>query len=139
MKIIGIDPGYNTGWATYHDGKLVSLRTIQPSEMAAALALEQPSRVIFEDSRLTSFMFTTVKSRPVALNMARKVGQVDAWCRLITDICAELNIPAHGISPKAKGKKLDAKEFARITGWAGPSNEHTRDAAMVAWSYRGER
>jgi hypothetical protein len=139
MKILGIDPGYNTGWATYHDGKLVALLTIQPYQIANFLNASVPDRVVFEDSRLTSFMFTTVASRPVALNMARKVGQIDAWCRLITDICAELNIPAHGISPKAKGKKLDAKEFTRITGWAGPSNEHTRDAAMVAWPYRGAR
>lgn len=28
---------------------------------------------------------------------------------------------------------------ARITGWTGRSNEHTRDAAIVAWMYRGAK
>lgn len=28
---------------------------------------------------------------------------------------------------------------ARITGWSKPSNQHERDAAMVAWPYRGAK
>lgn len=54
-------------------------------------------------------------------------------------ICAKLEIPAHGISPTRKGAKVDAERFAAITGWEGSSNEHTRDAAMVAWPYRGAK
>lgn len=134
MIIIGIDPGANTGIATYIGGKLHSLQTIAPHQMREAIT--GASRVIFEDSRLTSFMFTTVKSRPVALSMARKVGQVDGYCNLITAICADLGIPSHGISPKNKGAKLNAEQFALATGWTGKSNEHARDAAMVAWPYR---
>lgn len=134
MIIIGIDPGANTGIATYIGGKLHSLQTIAPHQMREAIT--GASRVIFEDSRLTSFMFTTVKSRPVALSMARKVGQVDAYCNLITAICADLGIPAHGVSPKNKGAKLNAEQFAKATGWDGKSNEHARDAAMVAFPYR---
>ena len=134
MIIIGIDPGANTGIATYIGGKLHSLQTIAPHQMCEAIT--GASRVIFEDSRLTSFMFTTVKSRPVALSMARKVGQVDGYCNLITAICADLGIPSHGISPKAKGAKLNAEQFSKATGWAGKSNEHARDAAMVAFPYR---
>ena len=134
MIIIGIDPGANTGIATYIGGKLHSLQTIAPHQMREAIT--GASRVIFEDSRLTSFMFTTVKSRPVALSMARKVGQVDGYCNLITAICADLGIPAHGVSPKNKGAKLNAEQFAKATGWDGKSNEHARDAAMVAFPYR---
>lgn len=134
MIIIGIDPGANTGIATYIGGKLHSLQTIAPHQMREAIT--GASRVIFEDSRLTSFMFTTVKSRPVALSMARKVGQVDGYCNLITAICADLGIPSHGISPKNKGAKLNAEQFAKATGWDGKSNEHARDAAMVAFPYR---
>ena len=135
MKIVvGIDPGQNTGVATFQNGTLQSLRTIAPHQIREVVA--GADRVIFEDSRLISFMFTTVKSRPAALKMARNVGQVDALCSLIVAICEELGIPAHGISPKQKGAKLNAKQFEKMTGWAGPSNEHTRDAAAVAWSYR---
>ncbi len=71
--------------------------------------------------------------------MARNVGEIDAWCKLIVAICEELGIPAHGISPKGKGAKLNAETFAKATGWKGKSNQHERDAAMVAFAYRGAK
>lgn len=132
--LIGIDPGQNTGIAYFTDGKLSKLETVAPHQLREVIS--GASRVIFEDSRLTSFMFTTVKSRPAALKMARNVGQIDAWCSLIVSICEQLGVPAHGVSPKGKGSKLDAETFAKVTGWAEKSNEHTRDAAMVAFPYR---
>ena len=137
--ILGIDPGSSTGVASYINGKLVHLATIEPVEIAARIEAVRPARVVFEDSRLLSHTWTTIKSRPAALKMARNVGEVDAWCKLIVAVCAQLDIPAHGISPKGKGAKVGATEFGRITGWAGASNEHTRDAAMVAWRYRSAK
>lgn len=137
--ILGIDPGANTGVATFTGGKLVHLATIEPVDIAAHIEIARPARVVFEDSRLESYVWSQTKSRAAALKMARNVGEVDAWCKLIVAICAKLEIPAHGISPTRKGAKLNAEAFATITGWAGSSNEHTRDAAMVAWPYRGAR
>ena len=52
-------------------------------------------------------------------------------------IAERLDIPAHSISPLGKGHKMAADQFERITGWSKPSNQHERDAAMVAWPYRG--
>ena len=134
--IIGFDPGVQTGAAIFGEAKLLQLQTISPHEIAELIKTIKPTRVIFEDSRLTSHVFTTVKSRAAALKMARNIGEIDAWCRLITAVCGDLNIACHGISPKAKGAKLDAKEFARVTGWLAKSNQHERDSAMVAWTYR---
>lgn len=139
MLILGIDPGSNTGLATYIFGKLVHLDTIAPVEIAARIELARPARVVFEDSRLLSYTWTTIKSRPAALKMARNVGEVDAWCKLIVAVCEQLAIPAHGISPKGKGAKVGAEQFTRITGWDERSNEHERDAAMVAWPYRSAK
>ena len=34
---------------------------------------------------------------------------------------------------------MAAEAFGRITGWTERSNEHERDAAMVAWPYRNAR
>ena len=134
--ILGIDPGASTGVAVFQAGALWKLETIAPHEIADYITKAKPARVIFEDSRLTSFMFTTVKSRPAALKMARNIGEIDAWCKLIVSVCADIGIPAHGISPKAKGKKLDAAEFTNVTGSTLRSNQHERDAAMCAWAYR---
>lgn len=135
--IIGIDPGANTGKATFIDGKLTGLQTIQPHQIA--IHVKGAERVIFEDSRLISHVYTTTKSRAAALKMARNVGEIDAWCKLIVSVCEDLGIPVHGISPKGKGAKLNAEAFAKVTGWTLRSNEHERDAAMVAWTYRSAK
>lgn len=137
--VIGMDPGTNTGVAFYQDGKLLALETISPHHIERVLTATKPSRVVFEDSRLQSHTWTTAKSRDAALKMARNVGQVDQLCSHITAICAELGIPAHGISPQGKGAKVGAEAFGRITGWTERSNEHERDGAMVAWPYRNAR
>ena len=139
MLILGIDPGSHTGLATYIGGKLVHLDTIAPVEIAARIELARSTRVVFEDSRLLSYTWTQVKSRPAALKMARNVGEVDAWCKLIVAVCDQFAIPAHGISPKGKGAKVNAERFEQVTGWTGASNEHTRDAAMVAYPYRNAK
>ncbi|MDR6453912.1 hypothetical protein [Variovorax paradoxus] len=136
VHILGIDPGASTGLACYEDGVLTWLRTIEPHSIEHFLRHHAPARVVFEDSRLESKVWTTAGSRAAALKIARNVGQIDAWCSLITSICADLGIPAHGISPTAKGAKLDAAAFALVTRWAERSNQHERDAAMVAWPYR---
>ena len=134
--VIGIDPGANTGIAIFQDGVLYTLLTIEPWELPAELATWGGDRVVFEDSRLTSPVWSRKTTPEARLKIARNVGQVDAWCNLITAICGELGIPAHGISPKNKGAKLAAEKFAARTGWVGRCNQHERDAAMVAWQYR---
>ena len=137
--ILGIDPGANTGVAYFVGGALVRLETIAPHQIERTLREAMPARVVFEDSRLQSHTWTRGKSGAASAKMARNVGQVDAWCTLITSICGELGIAAHGVSPAGKGAKVNAERFAEITGWAGRSNEHERDGAMVAWPYRGAR
>lgn len=136
MLILGIDPGANTGVAHIVGGELTKLQTIAPHEIERTLREAAPDRVIFEDSRLQSHTWTRGKSIAATAKMARNVGQVDAWCSLITAVCGELGIPAHGISPAGKGAKTKEAAFVAATGWQGRSNEHTRDAAMVAWPYR---
>jgi len=134
--IIGIDPGVNTGVALIVNGQIKALRTILPWGIEHELTTTRPARVVFEDSRLQSHTWSNAPTKAAAAKIARNVGEIDAWCKLIVGICDRLNIPAHGISPKKKGAKTKPDEFKTITGWTGPSNEHTRDAAMVAWPYR---
>ena len=137
--IVGIDPGTNTGLALIRAGVLTQLHTIHPLDLQEQLRRLRPDRVVFEDSRLTSHLFTTNARAAVAKSMARKVGQVDMVCGLIVAACERMGIPAHGISPKGKGAKLNAEQFKAATGWDGASNEHVRDACMVAWPYRGAK
>ena len=136
MLIVGIDPGQNTGIAVFDQGKLTQLLTVRPLGMVHLLHKLAPSMVVYEDSRLQSHAWTQVKSRPAALKMARNVGEIDAWCKLIVEVCAEICAKAHGISPRAKGAKMDHDSFCELTGWAKQTNQHQRDGAMVAWPYR---
>ena len=136
--ILGIDPGVHTGVAVFVDGELQGMFTVKPHEIARTITTKTPARVIFEDSRLQSHAWNahSKANKSAGFATARSLGQVDALCSLITAICEELSIPCHGISPAAKGVKRDAENFEAITGWTKSSNQHTRDAAMVAWSYR---
>lgn len=136
-SIIGIDPGSSTGIACIRNGKLVWMLTIGPLDICESISAEFADRVVFEDSRLTSPVWSRGTNTAARMKIARNVGQVDAVCALIVHACERIGIPAHGISPKAKGAKLNAEQFKAVTGWAGRSNQHERDAAMVAWGYRG--
>lgn len=137
--IMGIDPGRKTGVAVFAGGKLFGLYTTDPNGVAAMLDRYNPERVVFEDSRLTSPTWARGVSPAAMRKIARNVGQVDAWCSQLVDLCAARGIVAHGISPRGKGAKLNAVRFEALTGYAGRSNQHQRDAAAVAWQYRGAR
>ena len=136
--LLGIDPGVRTGLAIFREGELVALETIRPLEIERTIRALNPHRVIFEDSRLEKRAWNarSKANYGAALATARSLGHVDALCALIVEVCQELGISAHGISPTAKGAKLDAATFARATGWTEGSNQHCRDAAMVCWPYR---
>ena len=138
-RIIGIDPGAHTGVATFAGGKLIDLGTVRPIYILEWIREIAPSRVIFEDSRLTSPVWSRGTSQAASMKIARNVGQVDGVCSLIDAACEILGIPAHGISPKGKGAKLNAEKFQVATGWIGKSNQHERDAAMVAYKYKGAK
>lgn len=134
--VLGIDPGKATGLATFVGGSLVALDTCTPGELVGAIEWAAPSLIVFEDSRLQQPTWSRGVSRAALLKVARNVGQVDGWCALIVEVCEKRGIPARGISPRAKGAKVDAERFKAITGWGERCNQHERDAAMVAWPFR---
>ena len=141
MRVISIDPGLNTGIAIYEDGKLTELLTIEPINLTDMLShyCGEPVFIAFEDSRLQSHIWIPSQSKGVAANIARKVGMVDAWCYMIERLCESYDIAYMRVSPKAKGEKLTSAQFQAITKWPGKSNQHERDAAMVAWQFRSRK
>ena len=146
MVIIGIDPGQHCGLAVLVDGEFETLHTVQPHELIAWLfpyvdekpEYEKPV-IVFEDSRLQSYVWNAAgKSRAEgALRIARNLGQVDAICSMIHGWAGKHWLPYVQISPRDKGGKIDAKGFERLTGYKGRSNQHERDAGVLAWRFRG--
>lgn len=139
--LIGIDPGQKSGMAIYINGRLDYLLTYSPTEILRAIedmgeASDHLSLlVIYEDSRQQPIFSRGTNAR-AAGRIARSVGMIDGQCRDIEATCKRIGIECIGISPKAKGKKLNAQQFNLMTGWAGRTNSHERDAAQVAWPYR---
>jgi hypothetical protein len=131
--VMCLDPGTNTGVAMYISGKLSTLTTIDPSQIQNHIYEFCPDMVVYEDSRLQSNVWgvKVANNRASQLKIARNLGEIDAWCKLIVSVCGWYKTPAHGISPKNKGAKIGAKNFALVTGWEGRSNQHERDAAML--------
>ena len=135
-QVVGIDPGVNTGWALYTNGKLTWLDTMEPIDIQTRILTSHADLFVFEDSRLQSAVWVPSKNKAVANNIARKIGQVDALCSLIEETCNRYEIKFMRVSPKAKGGKMNAEDFNKLTGWESRSNQHERDAAMVAWQLR---
>jgi hypothetical protein len=139
MNIIAIDPGSVNGIAKFNQGELVEVFDLSPIDLFVHLIDNTGwiDMVIIEDSRMISHLYTGEnKKRPVALNMARKVGQVDRLCGMIEDFCKQYKKPLISISPKGKGAKMNDERFKAITGWEQRTSQHQRDAVQVGWRYR---
>ena len=145
--ILGMDPGASTGLAHFLDGKLVHLDTITPVQIERTIRETMPARVVFEDSRLETRAWNARAKGAygAALATARSLGQVDAWCSLITAVCAELGIPAgvavpadtlalyRNTSPSRSQPigSIDAGLFFdRNTRWRGEDYLHTLEPRL---------
>ena len=135
-----IDPGVSTGVARMTlDGTAGSVQTYEPLLLLDELRdLGVSYRlgwiVLFEDSRKTSNFFTPKRSdsKKVFGKIAGNVGEINQLCRLIEARCLREQIEHYGISPLQKGKKVNAEQFKQaLPRFAGKSNQHERDAAML--------
>jgi hypothetical protein len=142
--ILGVDPGTKTGVATFIDGSLHQIQTMSHADLIKLLVEGtingRVTAVVYEDSTLQKHVWhRTGLTAPAMMRVARSVGMVDGMCREIYRVCGEQGIPTAPLSPLNKGSKLSAGQFKQHTGWQPRTNQHGRDAAMVAWSHRNAR
>lgn len=130
---IGIDPGANTGYATWdvlarEFGMLATMKAwsamwhVQQLHSAGGIRM-----VVIEDARLRIWFGT--KGRE-ALQGA---GAIKRECTLWSEMLGDLGIPFLCVKPAAGQTKYTAEAFARLTGWTGRTSEHARDAGMLVW------
>ena len=112
---------------------------MSPDQVAGVLEELAPRLVVLEDSRQQSAVFARGANPRAMLKIARNVGEIDQLCRQIDELCKRMGIACLGVSPLRKGSKLSAARFCAMTGWAGRSNQHERDAAMCAYKYRNAK
>ncbi len=136
-RIVGLDPGVSTGFAIWSrtDRKLVDVQT---TTITAAMSMVKMMHdfgslhsVVFEDARLRTWFGS--KGRE-ALQGA---GSVKRDCSIWQEFLEGLEgVPFRPVSPQSKGAKLDAAQFAKLTGWDGRTSSHARDAAMLVWGMK---
>ena len=134
--VIGVDPGVVTGVAIFRRGRLGQFVTTDHADALVLIRDAHPSLVVLEDSRKDPlYARSGVTARGMA-RIARSVGEIDQRCREIEDMCKSEGVEILCVSPRGKGRKINAAEFRAVTGWTGRTNQHVRDAVMVAWPYR---
>ena len=136
--IVGIDPGVHTGFAVWDvDSRrlqeVATMPIVQAMIRVQSFAFEPEhalQMVVFEDARLRTWF--GAKGRE-ALQGA---GSIKRDCQVWVEWFERLGCAYRAVSPKAKGPKLDAARFAKLTGWEGRTSEHARDAAMLVFGMR---
>ena len=134
--VIGVDPGVNTGIALrsivlnrFHAvqtmGAVEAMLTVQRLAIEGRIKL-----VVIEDARLRKWFGT--KGRE-ALQGA---GSIKRECAIWIDWLNLNAIPHRIVSPQAKGAKLNAERFNKLTGWDQRTSEHARDAAMLVFGVK---
>lgn len=131
--LIGLDPGATTGYAEWccSAQRLVTVESMLIHQAMARvrerLASGLLSAVVWEDARLRTWF--GAKGRE-ALQGA---GSIKRDCSIWEAYLAELGCTEQRLKPQAGGTKWPADRFTRLTGWAGRTNEHARDAAMLVY------
>lgn len=133
MRImVGIDPGVVTGLCVW-DRRQQML--VEVTSMGICEAMNRVRRladsgelhsVTFEDARLRTGWFGGNSAA-----RAQGAGSIKRDCSIWVEFLGGLLIPYKSVSPKAKGAKLDQRQFAKLSGWTAETNEHGRDAAML--------
>ena len=146
MIVVGIDPGVHTGLAICRDGDLIRCASpapgyVEAEEIVRAVCASEPGRVlvVFEDARLIGGIGGAQRGSKADRARLQGAGSVKRDCAIWVELLGRLGVPYISVSPREKGAKLDAAQFEALTGWTSASNEHSRDAGVLAWRYRNQR
>lgn len=129
--LIGIDPGVNTGFATWNGEELTLDTTTITRAMAKLIVLKEQTdchlHIFIEDARRRQWFGNAGRERLMG------AGSVMRDCSIWQDFCEEQGIQYTLIPPKYNTTKLDAERFRALTHYKGRTNEHNRDAAMLVF------
>jgi len=132
----GIDPGVKTGVAIWNsfEQEFYEIKTCTMTE-AQILVLyyydiykdKGGFACRIEDARLRKFW-------PKGVGRLQGVGSVKRSSQMWEEFCQVHDIPHMLRAPSST--KMNAKMFARLTGWTGRTSEHARDAAVSVFGMK---
>lgn len=136
-KVIGIDPGTKTGYAAW-DTTVRQLDSITSIPIHAAifsilgLAKEYGKDDVLvrvEDARKRKWFGNAGREK------LQGAGSVKRDCAIWEDFLKDAGIQYELVAPARNRTKVTSDYFKTITGWAGRTNEHSRDAGMLVFGY----
>lgn len=130
---IGIDTGTVTGVAVWQDNALQVVDSMTITKAMALIIKNYPvesTKLYIEDAR----KWIGFEGKNKETESRRKgAGSIQRDAKIWEDWCEEMGYDFILIKPMGKGLKKSAETFKRITGWAGKTNEHARDAGMIVY------
>lgn len=134
--IIGIDPGTETGWASWNGTKITKCESVQIHYALDWLKWYRDNKTVFvriEDPTT----YVPFRNTPIQLQRARAqgAGSIKRDFAILTDAMRDWGIPFEAVSLHSAPKKLTAEQFRKLTGWTGRTNQHGRDAGCLCWKY----
>lgn len=135
--IIGIDPGTTTGIAVKDISSkqylfIESMPILKAMEMVKKSLIKYDSLnvyLVFEDARQRKYFGKSGREK------LQGAGSIKRDCAIWQEFCEMYLKYWKAERPKRGATKHTADYFKRLTGWAGTTNEHARDAAMLIFGY----
>ncbi len=132
MLAVGIDTGVNTGIAIW-DLRKKRFTLIKSMKIHKAMELihhirEEIHIVRVEDARKRKWYANNSKE------VLQGVGSVKRDAKIWEDYLKDLAVNYEMIHPIKGGTKTNADFFKQIANWEQPTNEHSRDAAMMVFN-----
>lgn len=124
--VIGIDPGVQTGIAVKVNGHITWIGSSKLWNLFEYLSTYSTGDYIYviEDARKRSGGFAS----------AQGAGWVKTLCGQIEAYMIAKGKNYKMIAPIRNGTKLSRAQIKKITGFDEVTNEHERDAIMIAWT-----
>ena len=138
--VIAIDPGVTTGFAHVDlaSSEVMYVQTLNFWEAYEQILEEDRGHVfvVIESSKPVKHIW----QKPGGANgrvmgaVGRSIGENNAHAELLAEGLRRKGYYVKTVNPSRT--KLDADTVKRITGYEGRTNEHNRDAIMIAWAHR---
>lgn len=139
MIVLGIDP--DRGWALCEHGmyhRIIAAGSEKGIEPLTEKIRRLSEEYSIDQARIERPPNKHVHDRPgqsaaAMRKIAVDVGENRAKAEMIFWFCNGLGLLAVFTNPVRNGTKLSAKQIEQLTGWTGRTNEHARDAIVIAW------
>jgi len=136
---VGIDPGLQTGFAVSLKGKIEEVKTVDfwgVMDEIRALIGRNPGldlRIVIERPDLNKpLFFRAGTNERTKIKIAQDVGANKRDARLLIQWAEREGLDMIQVRPSGSTfTKLNAEQFRKISGYAGRTSEHGRDAAML--------